>query len=59
MRWLVLGRESEENVVCGASWGKNMDGLFDVGVEALEVCLRALWCKARGGGGRLRHATRG
>jgi len=23
----------------------------------LEVPLRALWCKARGGGGRLRHAT--
>jgi len=26
-------------------------------VGGLEVPLRALWCKARGGGGRLRHAT--
>ena len=25
--------------------------------RGLEVLLRALWCKARGGGGRLRHAT--
>jgi len=25
--------------------------------RGLEVPLRALWCKARGGGGRLRHAT--
>ena len=24
--------------------------------RGLEVPLRALWCKARGGGGRLRHA---
>jgi hypothetical protein len=29
----------------------------DEGCRALEVSLRALWCKARGGGGRLRHAT--
>jgi len=25
--------------------------------RGLEVPLRALWCKARGGGGRLRQAT--
>jgi len=25
--------------------------------RGLEVLMRALWCKARGGGGRLRHAT--
>jgi len=25
--------------------------------RSLEVPLRALWCKARGGGGRLRQAT--
>ena len=36
---------------------RNMDGLVDAGAEVLEVSLRAFWCKARGGGGRLRHAT--
>ena len=25
--------------------------------RSLEVLLRALWCKARGGGGRLRQVT--
>ena len=26
-------------------------------VQGLKVLFRAFWCKARGGGGRLRHAT--
>ena len=34
-----------------------MVGLVNRLVGGLEVPLRALWCKARGGGGRLRHAT--
>jgi hypothetical protein len=34
-----------------------MDGLVDGDVEVLEVPLRALRGKARGGGGRLRQAT--
>ena len=36
-------------------WG--MGGLVDRLVRGLEVPLGAFWCKARGGGGRLRDAT--
>ena len=35
----------------------NIVGLVNRLVGGLEVPLRALWCEARGGGGRLRHAT--
>lgn len=35
-----------------------MVGLANGVVEGLEVPLRAFCCKARGGGGRLRHALR-
>jgi hypothetical protein len=34
-----------------------MVGLVDRLVGGLEVPLRAFCCKAKGGGGRLRHAT--
>jgi hypothetical protein len=34
-----------------------MDGPVGAGAGVLEVALRALWCKAGGGGGRLRQAT--
>jgi len=34
-----------------------MPGVDDRFARGLKVPLRALWCKARGGGGRLRHAT--
>jgi hypothetical protein len=37
--------------------GKVMVGPVDRLVRGLEVHLRAFCCKARGGGGRLRHAT--
>jgi hypothetical protein len=36
---------------------KGRTGGVDKGTEGLEVPLRTLWCKARGGGGRLRQAT--
>lgn len=34
-----------------------MVGLIETLAEGLEVPFRAFWCKARGGGGRLRQAT--
>ena len=34
-----------------------MSRVNDKGSRGVEVHLRALWCKAKGGGGRLRHAT--
>ena len=34
-----------------------MSSVNDKVSRGLEVPLRALWCKARGGGGRLRQAT--
>jgi len=34
-----------------------MEELVEGLVRGLEVPLRAFCCKARGGGGRLRHAT--
>ena len=34
-----------------------MSRVNDKVYRGLEVPLRALWCKATGGGGRLRHAT--
>ena len=34
-----------------------MSRMNDKVSRGLEVPLRALWCKERGGGGRLRHAT--
>jgi hypothetical protein len=37
---------------------KDMVGLVNRLVGGLEVPLRAFWRKARGGGGRLRHATK-
>ena len=37
--------------------GKDMVELVNGLLGGLKVPLRALWCKARGGGGRLRHAT--
>jgi len=36
---------------------RNMPGVDDRFVRGLQVPLRALWGKARGGGGRLRQAT--
>ena len=36
---------------------ENMSGADDRFVRGLKVPLRALWGKARGGGGRLRQAT--
>ena len=54
---VVLKSRERGNGVCGVNWKESMDWLVDGGAEVLEVCLRAFWCKARGGGGRLRHAT--
>ena len=34
-----------------------MSSVNDKVSRGLEVLLRALWCKARGGGGRLRQVT--
>jgi len=34
-----------------------MPGVNDKGSDGSEVPLRGFCCKARGGGGRLRHAT--
>ena len=34
-----------------------MDRVNDKACRGSEVPLRALWCKAKGGGGRLRQAT--
>jgi len=40
------------------NWGRgSMPGVDDRFVRGLKVPLRALWGKARGGGGRLRQAT--
>jgi hypothetical protein len=36
---------------------RSMSGVDDRFARGLKVPLRALWGKARGGGGRLRHAT--
>jgi hypothetical protein len=56
---MVLSPENEENGVCGVNWKRkrSMVVLVDGLVAGSEVPLRASWCKARGGGGRLRHAT--
>jgi hypothetical protein len=58
MRLLCERPESGENGVCGVSWREKCGRLVDVDVEVLEVPFRASWRKARGGGGRLRQATK-
>ena len=59
----VMGLKSRERrkQSLRSEWEKGggiiMVELVDRVVGGLEVPLRALWCKERGGGGRLRHAT--
>ena len=52
--YLVQGMEKTKL----SEWtSKNMDRVYDKACRGSEVPLRVLWCKAKGGGGRLRQAT--
>lgn len=52
-------RERRERSLRSELEGESMDGLVEGGARVLEASLREFWCKARGGGGRLRQATSG
>jgi len=47
--------ERTKDEICGV---KSTVGVVDGLARGLEVHLRGFCCKARGGGGRLRHATK-